>query len=166
VGPLAALLVFAGVVLVLHHQLARLHIRERIRAPHSIPRTQVLAGSVHGAQLLAADHLRKCWRCAYLRGRSRTHSILFTSFIAYSFGHTLGVRRLLPERRSASGCTRPAGITAIEVATNLRILQSVAGIGWATVAGLSLFFEPAHAARVLHLHHHWSVLVARCCWAR
>ncbi|HXN79743.1 MAG TPA: hypothetical protein VN869_02500, partial [Steroidobacteraceae bacterium] len=42
-GPLAALLVFAGVVLVLHHQLAQLHIRTVFEHLHAIPRAHVLA---------------------------------------------------------------------------------------------------------------------------
>src|SRR5207237_905308 len=52
-----------------------------------------------------------------------------------------------------------AGITAIDVATISAFCSLSLGIGLATVGGRSLLFAPAPAARVLHLHHTWSLLV-------
>ena len=42
-APLAALLVFGGVVAVLHHELKQLHIRSVFQHLHSIPRANILA---------------------------------------------------------------------------------------------------------------------------
>ncbi|HYL04301.1 MAG TPA: bifunctional lysylphosphatidylglycerol flippase/synthetase MprF [Steroidobacteraceae bacterium] len=156
-GPLAALLVFVGVVLILHHQLARLHPRLVLDRLHAIPRHQVLAALVFAAasywllsvyDLLALRYLRRV--IAYPR-------ILFTSFIAYSFGHTLGFAPF------TGGAIRfrlyaTAGVSAIDVATIAAFCSFSLGIGLATIGGLSLFFSPVHAARILHLHPNWSLL--------
>ena len=42
VGPLAALLIFGAVVVVLHHQFAHLHVKHVIAHLHAIPRQQIL----------------------------------------------------------------------------------------------------------------------------
>jgi phosphatidylglycerol lysyltransferase len=156
-GPLAALLVFTGVVLILHHELARLHVRDVLGRLHAIPRREVLAALgftaasywlLSGYELLALRYLRRA--IPYPR-------ILFTSFIAYAFGHTLGFAPF------TGGAIRfrlyaTAGVSAIEVATISAFCSLSLGIGLATLAGLSLFFSPVHAARILHLHHNWSLL--------
>jgi len=157
-GPLAALLVFAAVVLVLHHQLARLHVRSVLEHLHAIPRAQVLAALGFTALSYWLLSTYEVLALRYLRRAIPYSRILFTSFIAYSFGHTLGFAAFTGAAiRFRLYAT--AGITAIDVATISAFCSLSLGIGLATVAGLSLFFEPAHAARVLHLHHHWSVLV-------
>ena len=158
VGPLAALLVFAGVVLVLHHQLAQLHIRSVLEHLHAIPRTQVLAALGFTALSYWLLTTYEVLALRYLRRAIPYSRILFTSFIAYSFGHTLGFA-VFTGAAIRFRLYATAGITAIEVATISAFCSLSLGIGLATVAGLSLLFEPAHAARVLHLHHHWSVLV-------
>jgi phosphatidylglycerol lysyltransferase len=158
VGPLAALLVFAGVVLMLHHQLARLHIGSVFEHLHAIPRAHVLAALGFTALSYWLLTTYEVLALRYLRRAIPYSRILFTSFIAYSFGHTLGFAAFtgaaIRFRLYATAC-----ITAIEVATISAFCSLSLGIGLATVAGLSLFLAPAHAARVLHLHHNWSVLV-------
>jgi len=109
VGPLAALLVFAGVVLVLHRQLARLHIRSVFEHLHSIPRTQVLAALGFTALSYWLLTTYEVLALRYLRRAIPYSRILFTSFIAYSFGTRSGSPSL-PEPRSASGCTRPRAL--------------------------------------------------------
>ncbi|HEY0767098.1 MAG TPA: bifunctional lysylphosphatidylglycerol flippase/synthetase MprF [Steroidobacteraceae bacterium] len=157
-GPLAVLLVFAAVVLVLHHELARLHIRRVFEHLHAIPRRQVLAALGFTAFSYWLLTTYEVLALRYLRRAIPYSRILFTSFIAYSFGHTLGFAAFtgaaIRFRLYAS-----AGITAIEVATISAFCSLSLGIGLATVFGLSLFFEPVRAARVLHLHQNWSVLV-------
>jgi phosphatidylglycerol lysyltransferase len=158
VGPLAALLVLAAVVLVLHHQLAQLHVRSVLEHLHAIPRAQVLAALGFTALSYWLLTTYEVLALRYLRRAIPYSRILFTSFIAYSFGHTLGFAAFTGAAiRFRLYAT--AGITAIELATISAFCSLSLGIGLATVAGLSLFFEPAHAARVLDLHHHWSVLV-------
>jgi phosphatidylglycerol lysyltransferase len=158
VGPLAALLVLAAVVLVLHHQLARLHISSVLEHLHAIPRAQVLAALGFTALSYWLLTTYEVLALRYLRRGIPYSRILFTSFIAYSFGHTLGFAAFTGAAiRFRLYAT--AGISAIELATISAFCSLSLGIGLATVAGLSMFFEPAHTAGVLHLHHHWSVLV-------
>ncbi|HET7756077.1 MAG TPA: phosphatidylglycerol lysyltransferase domain-containing protein, partial [Steroidobacteraceae bacterium] len=156
-GPLAALLVFAGVVLILHHQLARLHARVVLERLHAIPRHQVLAALAFAAASYWLLSLYDLLALRYLRRVIAYPRILFTSFIAYSFGHTLGFAPF------TGGAIRfrlyaTAGVTAIDVATIAAFCSFSLGIGLATIGGLSLFFSPVHAARILHLHHNWSLL--------
>ncbi|HUE49300.1 MAG TPA: bifunctional lysylphosphatidylglycerol flippase/synthetase MprF [Steroidobacteraceae bacterium] len=158
VGPLATLLVFGAVVLVLHHQLARLHLKSVLQHLHAIPRAQVLAALGFTALSYWLLTTYEVLALRYLRRAIPYTRILFTSFIAYSFGHTLGFAAFtgaaIRFRLYATAC-----VTAIDVATISAFCSLSLGIGLATVAGLSLLLEPAHAARVLHLYHTWSLLV-------
>ena len=60
VGPLAALVVFATVALILHHQLAHLHVKSVFAHLHAIPRRQVVAA----LGFTAASY----WLLSHLRG--------------------------------------------------------------------------------------------------
>ena len=156
-GPLAALLVFTAVGLILHRQLAHLHVSHVLAHLHAIPRRQVLAalGFTAASYWLLSNY--DVLALAYLRRRIPYPRILFTSFIAYSFGHTLGFSAFTGAAiRFRLYAT--AGVSAIDVATISAFCSLSLGIGLATIAGLSLFFSPVHAAQILHLHHNWSLL--------
>jgi phosphatidylglycerol lysyltransferase len=156
-GPLAALLVFTAVGLILHRQLAHLHVSRVLEHLHAIPRRQVLAalGFTAASYWLLSNY--DVLALAYLRRRIPYPRILFTSFIAYSFGHTLGFSAFTGAAiRFRLYAT--AGVSAIDVATISAFCSLSLGIGLATIAGLSLFFSPVHAAQILHLHHNWSLL--------
>jgi phosphatidylglycerol lysyltransferase len=158
VGPLAALLVFAVVASVLHHEFAHLHIKSVFAHLHGIPRRQILAALTFTAlsywllttyEVLALQYLRRV--IPYTR-------VLFTSFIAYSFGHTLGFA-VFTGSAIRFRLYVTAGISAVEVATVTGFCSLSLGIGLATISGLSLLLSPAHVANALHLHHNWSLLV-------
>jgi phosphatidylglycerol lysyltransferase len=156
-GPLAALVVFAGVVLVLHHQLAQLHVHKVLAHMHAIPRRQVLAALGFTALSYWLLSTYEVLAFAYLRRVLPYTRIVFTSFIAYSFGHTLGFSAFTGAAiRFRLYAT--AGITAIEVATVAAFCSLSLAIGLATVAGVSLLSSGANAAAVLRLHHNWAVL--------
>jgi phosphatidylglycerol lysyltransferase len=158
VGPLAALVVFACVVFVLHHQLAHLHVKSVFAHLHAIPRGQVLAALGFTALSYWLLTTYELLAFAYLRRAIPYARILFTSFIAYSFGHTLGFAAFTGAAiRFRLYAT--AGITAVDVATVSGFCSLSLGIGLATVSGVSLLLSPAHAASVLRLHHNWSMLV-------
>jgi phosphatidylglycerol lysyltransferase len=156
-GPLAALVVFTAVALILHHQLAHLHVRSVLAHLHGIPRRQILAALAFTAASYWLLSTYDVLALAYLRRAMPYPRILFTSFIAYSFGHTLGFSAFTGAAiRFRLYAT--AGLTAIDVATIAAFCSLSLGIGLATVAGLSLLLSPQHAAQILHLHHNWSLL--------
>jgi phosphatidylglycerol lysyltransferase len=157
-GPLAALVIFAAVVVVLHHQLAHLHVKSVLAHLHAIPRHQVLAALAFTALSYWLLTTYEVVALAYLRRAIPYTRVLFTSFIAYSFGHTLGFAAFTGAAiRFRLYAT--AGISAIDVATVTAFCSLSLGIGLATVSGVSLLLEPGHAAAVLRLHHNWSLLV-------
>ena len=157
-GPLAALVIFAVVAVILHHQLAHLHIKKVFEHLHAIPHRQVLAALTFTALSYWLLSTYEVLALAYLRRAIPYGRIVFTSFIAYSFGHTLGFSAFtgaaIRFRLYAS-----AGLSAIDVATISAFCSLSLGIGLATVSGVSLFLAPSHAASMLRLHHNWSILV-------
>jgi phosphatidylglycerol lysyltransferase len=157
-GPLAALVVFAAVVLVLHHQLAQLHVRSVIRHLHNIPRRQVLEALGFTAASYWLLTTYEVLAFAYLRRAMPYTRVVFNSFIAYSFSHTLGFAAFtgtaIRFRLYAA-----SGVGAIDVATVSAFCGLSFGLGLATVSGLSLLLSPGHAADMLRLHHNWSLLV-------
>ena len=156
IGPLASLLIFGIVALVLRRELAHLHTREILEELRQTPRTHVLIALGFTTlsywllgfyDVLALRYLRK--PVVY----SRT---LLTSFIANAFGHNLGLAAFTGAavrfRLYAS-----AGLTAIDVATVQGFCSLTIGLALATLGGLSLTLEPAHTAAVLHLHPRWAM---------
>src|SRR5689334_3392328 len=155
-GPLAALVVFAAVVFILHHQLARLHFKSVLAHLHGIPRRQVLAALAFTAASYWLLSNYEVLALAYLRRLVPYPRILFTSFIAYSFGHTLGFAAFTGAAiRFRLYAT--AGVTAIDVATISAFCSLSIGIGLATIAGVSFLVGPTHTVTVLHLHRGLSV---------
>ena len=158
VGPLAALIVFSGVVYVLHRELAQMHMRDVFAHLHAIPRRSILAALGFTA---ASYGLLSCYdllALRYLRKSIPYSRILFTSFIAYSFGHTLGFAAFTGAAiRFRLYAT--AGITAIEVATISAFCSLSIGIGLAAIAGVSFLVGPTHTVTVLHLHRGLSLTV-------
>src|SRR6202020_1083338 len=85
-----------------------------------------------------------------LRYRRRVISygrILFTSFIAYSFGHTLGFA-VFTGAAIRFRLYVSAGVSAIDVATVSAFCSLSLGIGLATISGLSLLLSPGNATAV------------------
>ncbi|HVW68199.1 MAG TPA: bifunctional lysylphosphatidylglycerol flippase/synthetase MprF, partial [Steroidobacteraceae bacterium] len=158
VGPIAALLVFAAGAWVLRHQMAHLHIRSVWAHLHAIPRSHIVGALGFTAlsywllstyELLALRYLGR--QLAYGR-------IVFTSFIAYSFGHTLGFAAFTGAAiRFRLYAT--AGVTAIEVATVSAFCSLSIGIGLLCVSGVSLLVAPEQAELVLHLNRLSSMLI-------
>ncbi len=158
VGPLAALLVFALVVYVLHRELAQLHLKDVFRHLHAIPRRNVLAAFAFTAASYWLLSFYDVLALRYLRKAIDYGRILFTSFIAYSFGHTLGFAAFTGAAiRFRLYAT--AGVTAVDVATISGFCSLSIGIGLATIAGISFLMGPTHAITVLHLHRGLSLTV-------
>ncbi|MBV8974978.1 MAG: lysylphosphatidylglycerol synthetase family protein, partial [Sinobacteraceae bacterium] len=157
-GPLAALLVFTLVAWVLHHQLAHLHVKRVLAHLHAIPPRQVLEALGFTALSYWLLSTYEMLALRYLRRPIPYRRIVFNSFIAYSFSHTLGFAAFT-QTAIRLRLYATARISAIDVATVSAFCSVSFGIGLATVAGLSLVLSPAHAARLLRLHENWAVLV-------
>jgi phosphatidylglycerol lysyltransferase len=158
IGPIAALAVFSGVAYVLHRELAHLHLRDIFQELRNIPATDVGAALFITAlsywtlscyDLLALRYLRKSMPYARM---------VFTSFIAYAFGHNLGLAAFtgaaIRLRLYAS-----AGLTAIDVVTVQGFCSLTSGIGLATLGGLSMLLEPQQLHSAVHLPLWWTRIV-------
>jgi phosphatidylglycerol lysyltransferase len=160
-APIAALLVFGGVVAVLHQELKQLHIRSVFEHLHSISRTNILAalGFTAASYLLLSSY---DWLALRYRKRVIGYGrILFTSFIAYSFGHTLGFAAFTGAAiRFRLYST--AKVTAVDVATISAFCSLSIGIGLTTLTGVSLLVSPEQASNLLHLQQGWSMAVGFC----
>ena len=158
IGPTLALLVFAGVVWVLHREMAHLHIRSVWAHLHQIPRRNVLAALCFTGLSYWLLSTYEWLALRYLVRQITYSRVVFTSFIAYSFGHTLGFAAFTGAAiRFRLYAT--AGITAVEVATISAFCSLSIGIGLALIAGFSLLLAPDQAALVLHLGRTWLMLI-------
>ncbi|MBV8783469.1 MAG: UPF0104 family protein, partial [Gammaproteobacteria bacterium] len=157
-GPLAVLGVFGAAALLLHRQFAQLHIRTVFAHLHAIPRRQILNALGFTALSYWLLTTYEVLALRYLRRAIPYTRVVFTSFIAYAFGHTLGFA-VFTGSAIRFRLYATAGITAIDVATVAAFCSLSLGIGLATISGLSLLFSPAQAATMLHLRHHWGLLV-------
>ena len=103
--------------------------------------------------------------CSYRQRVIVYGRILFTSFIAYSFGHTLGFAAFTGAAiRFRLYST--AKVTAIDVATISAFCSLSIGIGLTTLTGLSLLVTPEQASSLLHLQPAWAMLVGFLLLAR
>ncbi|MBV9619562.1 MAG: bifunctional lysylphosphatidylglycerol flippase/synthetase MprF [Gammaproteobacteria bacterium] len=157
-GPLAALCIFGAVGLILHRQLAHLHVRSVVARLHGIPRSQLLTALGFTALSYWLLSTYEVLALRYLRRVIAYGRIVFTSFIAYAFGHTLGFA-VFTGSAIRFRLYATAGVSAIDVATVTAFCSLSLGIGLATISGLSLLFAPAQTATMLHLRHHWGLLV-------
>jgi uncharacterized membrane protein YbhN (UPF0104 family) len=154
-APLAALLVFGGVVAVLHHELKQLHLRSVFQHLHAIPRLNILAALAFTAASYALLSSYDWLALQYRRRVIPYGRVLFTSFIAYSFGHTLGFAAFTGAAiRFRLYST--AGVTAVDVATISAFCSLSIGIGLTTLTGSSLLISPEQASSLLHLQPAWS----------
>src|SRR5262249_39929451 len=94
----------------------------------------------------------------YRRKTIQYARIVFTSFIAYSFGHTLGFAAFTGAAiRFRLYST--SGVTAVDVATISAFCSLSIGIGLTTLTGISLLADPGRASDLLHLQQGWSLAV-------
>ena len=158
IGPIAALLIFSGVAWVLRRELAHLHLRDIWAQLHQIPRKRIVVALGFTAASYWLLSTYEVLALRYLRKKIAYGRIVFTSFIAYSFGHTLGFAAFTGAAiRFRLYAT--AGVSAIEVATVSAFCSLSIGIGLAMIVGFSLLFAPEQASLVLHLGRWWLMLI-------
>lgn len=157
-APAVALGVFAFVINVIHRELAQLHLRDVLVHLTAIPTATLLLA----AALTAVSYwLLSFYDRLALRYVDKSVSYartLFTSFIAYAFGHNLGLAAFtgaaIRYRLYSS-----AGLSATDVASVSAFCSLTTGIGFAVLAGLSLLIEPTQATTAMHLHRGWAMVV-------
>lgn len=156
-GPLAATLVFLGVIFVIHRELTHVRVRDIMAQLGAIPRRSLLAA----AALTAASYWTLTWYdvlgLRYLQRPLPYLRSLFTSFIAYAFGHNLSLGALTGAaiRFRLYGSTR---LTGPEVATLSGFCSFTSGLGLTALAALSLIVAPAQTGTLLHLNGNASVV--------
>ena len=148
--PVATVLVFLLVAWIIHRELAQVRLPVVLAELRAIP-----AAHIGWAMLLtiASYVLLTLYDALSLRyiGKPLPYArTAFTSFIAYAFGHNLGVASLtgaaVRYRLYAS-----SGLSAADVATVAVFCSLTTAIGLAVIAGVSFLVAPAAAAAALHL---------------
>lgn len=158
IGPIAALAVFGAVAYVLHREIANLHIRDIFHELRSIPTTNIAIALVITALSYWVLSFYDFLGLRYVRKTMPYARMVFTSFIAYAFGHNLGLAAFtgaaIRLRLYAS-----AGLTAIDVVTVQGFCSLTSGIGLATLGGLSLLLEPQQLHDAVRLPLWWTRIV-------
>ena len=130
---------------------------------HAIPRRQILAALGFTALSYWLLTTYEVLALRYLQRVIPYARIVFTSFIAYSFGHTLGFA-VFTGSAIRFRLYVTAGVTAVDVATVTAFCSLSLGIGLATISGLSLLLSAGarrdRAAPALTTGRCWS---ACCC---
>ena len=150
--PAVTLLIFALVAIGLHRQLAQFRFANVLAALRSIPRA-ALGGAI--ACTAVSYYLLGFYDVLALRylGKSVPYwRTLFTSFIAYAFGHNFGIAAF------TGGAVRyrlysTAGLSAADVATVAAFCGVTTAIGLGVLAGVSFIVAPIHGVHALHLNH-------------
>jgi phosphatidylglycerol lysyltransferase len=154
-GPLASLVVFAGVAYVLHREIAHLHVRDIVRHLTSIPRSAVTVALALTALSYFLLSFYDVLAMRYIRKKIAFARLLFTSFIAYAFGHSLGLAAFTGAaiRMRLYGAV---GLTAIDVVTAQAFCSITSALSLIALGGLSLVMEPHKLGHVMHLNFMWS----------
>jgi phosphatidylglycerol lysyltransferase len=151
--PGLSLLVFAGVALALRRELEQFRLSNILGHLRAIPASAIADATLCTAasywllgfyDVLALRYLDK------VVPYSRT---IFTSFIAYSFGHNFGIAAF------TGGAVRyrlyaSAGLNAADVATVAGFCTVTTAIGLGALAGVSFMFAPHQGMNPPHMNHH------------
>ena len=150
--PGVSLLVFIGVAFVLRRELEQFRFSAILANLRSTPLRSVLLAILWTVvsywllgfyDVLALRYLGK--KVGYLRA-------LFTSFVAYSFGHNLGIASL------TGGAVRyrlysSDGLNAADVGTVAAFCMVTSAIGLSALAAISFIVEPQQTSHLLHINH-------------
>jgi phosphatidylglycerol lysyltransferase len=156
--PCLTLLIVIAVLFVIRRELAHFRLHEVAAQLRSIPSRRVLGATaltivsyllLGGYDLLGLKYVAR--RLPYAR-------VAFTSFVAYSIGHNLGLAAF------TGGAIRyrvysAAGLSAVEVATLQAFCSLTTGLGLAVLAGISLVITPQRLATLMHLPHPLAVAI-------
>jgi phosphatidylglycerol lysyltransferase len=150
--PGVTLVIFVLVGFGLRHELAQFHFSHILAALRAIPRTALLAATACTAVSYALLGFYDVLALRYIGKLVPYGRTLFTSFIAYAFGHNFGIAALT----SAAVRYRlysSAGLSAADVATVSAFCGVTTAIGLAVLAGVSFIVAPHQGVHALHMNH-------------
>jgi phosphatidylglycerol lysyltransferase len=150
--PGVTLLIFVLVAFGLRRELAQFRFSNVLVALRAIPRTALLGAVLCTAVSYALLGFYDVLALRYLRKLVPYGRVLFTSFIAYAFGHNFGIAAF------TAGAVRyrlysSAGLNAADVATVSAFCAVTTAIGLGVLAGVSFVSAPLQGAHAVHLNH-------------
>ena len=158
ISPLIALTIFIAVLVVIHHELAHLHLRDVLAYLRAIPPHAVLVALTCTASSYLLLTIIDAAGLRYVGRPLPYRKVALPAFLAYAVGHNLGAAPL------TAGAVRyrmyaSAGVSGAEVATLQGFCSVTNSIGIAVLVGLSLLVAPGHATSELHLVQPWPSIV-------
>ena len=153
-APAVSVLAFALVVTLLHHALAHYHLRDVVVELRKIPVLMLGAAALLTSSSYLLLTLYDALGVRYVGKPVPYPRIALTSFIAYAFGHNLGLAAFTGTAvRWRIYSTQ--GLTAIDVATVASFCALTTALGLGVLGGVAaLHAVPGTTA--LHLGHVWS----------
>jgi phosphatidylglycerol lysyltransferase len=150
--PGITLLIFALVALGLRHELAQFRFSNVLAALRAIPRAALLGAVLCTALSYWLLGYYDVLALRYLGKLVPYGRVLFTSFIAYAFGHNFGIAAF------TGGAVRyrlysSVGLSAADVATVSAFCGVTTAIGLGVLAGVSFTVAPLQGAHAVHIHH-------------
>lgn len=149
--PGISLCIFAAVAAVVHRELTGFHFADVLAQLRALPGSAVIAALGCTALSYWLLGFYDVLALRYL-GRAVPYArALFTSFIAYAFGHNLGVAAF------TGGAVRyrlytAVGLGGADVAAVAAFCSVTTAIGLAALTAAAFVFEPAIAGALWHLH--------------
>jgi len=149
-GPALSLVVFAGVLLLLHHELQHHAWRDVLRHLREITPRDALAACGFAAASYAALMVVEALALRHALQRVPWRISSATSFVAYAVGHNIGLAAL------SGGAIRLRlyglrGVTASDIALVSGFCAATTGLGLVALTAFSLLVEPAEAGLVLRI---------------
>jgi phosphatidylglycerol lysyltransferase len=149
--PGLSLCIFAAVAMIVHRELAGFRLVQILAQLRAIPLPSIAAALGCTALSYWLLGFYDVLALRYLQRAVPYGRALFTSFIAYAFGHNLGVAAF------TSGAVRyrlysAVGLGAAEVAAVAAFCSVTTAIGLAALLGAAFLADPDIAAALWHLH--------------
>jgi len=150
--PGLTLLIFVLVGFGLRRELAEFHFSHVLASLRSIPRSALLGAALCTAASYGLLGFYDVLALRYLGKAVSYGRTLFTSFIAYAFGHNFGIAAL------TGGAVRyrlysSTGLSAADVATVSAFCGVTTAIGLGVLAGVSFIVAPDQGAHAVHMNH-------------
>ncbi len=148
--PVLTVGIFAGVTYVIHRELAQFQLKGILAHLRAIPSTAVVRAVVFTALSYWLLGFYDVLALRYIGRPVNYARAAFTAFIAYAFGHNLGVA-------SFTGAAvryrlyAASGLSAADVAAVAVFCGITTSIGLAVLAGVAFVAAPAAGAAALHL---------------